>query len=341
MRTAVLGAGSLGTIVGALIARAGEDVSLIDADAEHVAALNETGARVTGQMELVQPVAALLPEQVEGEFDLVIYLAKSTYDGVALPQILPHLGPGGALLTLQNGIPEETVASYVGRERTLGGAVGWSAELVGPGASRLTSAPEKMDYEIGELDGPMTERLEAARSVLGAAGNAAVTDNLLGLRWTKLTFNAAASGVSAALGARAGRIMDSDKATDAIILIMVETLLTAKALGIKMEQMRGVDPMILLDVVKADIGNARNLLANLVSDMRDAKASMLRDLEDGRPCEVESLNGLLERKAAEAGVAAPVNEQVARVIRDIEAGKLALDFSNLDLLDLPAVSFYM
>lgn len=149
MRTAVLGAGSLGTVVGARLAESGRDVTLIDADRTHVAALRENGARIEGQMELLQPVTALLPEEVEGEFALVIYLAKSTYDEVAIPGILPHLGARSMLLTLQNGIPEERVASFVGRERTLGGAVGWSAELVGPGVSRLTSDPEKMDYDIG------------------------------------------------------------------------------------------------------------------------------------------------------------------------------------------------
>jgi 2-dehydropantoate 2-reductase len=341
MRTAVLGAGSLGTVVGARLAESGRDVTLIDADRTHVAALRENGARIEGQMELLQPVTALLPEEVEGEFALVIYLAKSTYDEVAIPGILPHLGAWSMLLTLQNGIPEEQVASFVGRERTLGGAVGWSAELVGPGVSRLTSDPEKMDYDIGELEGPATARLKAIKEVLDGAGTATMTDNLTGIRWTKLLFNVGGSGVSAALGSRAGPIWDSEKASDTAVLIMVEALLTARALGIKMEPMRGADPAILLDIVKADIANARDLLATLTADMRDSKASMLRDLEDGRPCEVESINGYLEKKATEASVAAPVNEQVARIIREIEAGKLPLDFSNLDLIELPPVSFYL
>ena len=77
---------------------------------------------------------ALTPDGMEGIYDLVVYLVKSTYDEQALPQILPHLGADSVLITLQNGVPEEKVASFIGRERTLGGAVMWSAELVSPGS---------------------------------------------------------------------------------------------------------------------------------------------------------------------------------------------------------------
>ena len=340
MRIAVVGAGSLGTVVGAMLTRAGLDVSMVDANPEHVAALNSGGAVITGQLELIQPVRALTPDQMTGLFDLAIYLVKSTYDETALPQLLPHLGPQSVVLTLQNGVPEQRVASFVGGERTLGGAVGWSAELTGPATSRLTSDPDLMTYDIGELHGAMTERVAAAKSVLDRAGQASVTQNLPGVRWTKLLFNVAASGVSAALGATGGQIMDNDKACDVVILVMVEAVLTAQALGISLEPMRGADPSILLDIARADMGNARGLLKALITDMRDAKASMLQDLEKGLPCEVESLNGYLERKAAEVGITAPVNAQVAAIIRDIQENKLSLAFSNLDRLELPALTTY-
>jgi 2-dehydropantoate 2-reductase len=340
MRIAIVGAGSLGTVVGAMLTGADLDVSMVDANHEHVAALNELGARVVGQMELTQPVIAFTPDQMDGIFDLVIYQVKSTYDDTAIPAVLPHLGPDSILLTLQNGIPEEKIASLVGRERTLGGAVGWSAELMGPGISRLTSDPDQMDYEIGELDGAFTERIKAVKSVLDRAGRASITANLTGLRWTKLLFNVGASGMSAALGATGGEIFDSDKATDAVICIMIETILTSQALGVEMEPMRSVNPVILLDITREDPLNARNLLQALFADFRDAKASMLQDLEKGLPCEVEALNGYLSRVAAEAGVAVPVNDQVTRIIRDIQDGKLGLSFSNLDLLELPPLSSY-
>ena len=133
MRIALVGTGSLGTIIGALLTRAGEDIVLVDADRDHVTALNEKGATVTGHMELTVPVKAITPDAMDGFYDLAIYLVKSIYDDDALPGLLPHLSDDSGVLTLQNGIPEEKVASIVGRARTMGGAVGWAGILRGPG----------------------------------------------------------------------------------------------------------------------------------------------------------------------------------------------------------------
>jgi 2-dehydropantoate 2-reductase len=216
MRIAVVGAGSLGTVVGAMLTGGGLDVIMVDASEETVRALNESGARVTGNLDITQPVRAVTPDGMQGLYELVVYLAKSTYDEQALPQVLPHLGDESMLITLQNGVPEERVSSYVGRERTLGGAVLWSAEQVEPGVSRMTSDPDQMGYDIGELDGKETERLRRVKSVLDHAGTAHITSNLAGVRWTKLLFNVAASGMSTALGATGGEMMASDKAADAV-----------------------------------------------------------------------------------------------------------------------------
>ena len=340
MRIAVVGCGSLGTVVGALLARGGLDVVMVDAKEDTVEALNRAGARVVGNIEVTQPVKAVTPEGMEGIYDLVVYLAKSTYDEAALPQVLPHLGEESVVLTLQNGVPEERVASFVGRERVLGGAVMWSAEMISPGVSRMTSDPEQMDYEIGALEGGTTARLQQVKEVLDHAGTAIISENLAGVRWTKLLFNVAASGMSTALGATGGELMESDKAADAVIYIMIETILTARALGVALAPMRGIDPGVLVDIARQDMANTRNLLRGLVGDFQEAKASMLQDLEKGLPCEVESINGYLSAMAAKAGVAVPVNEQVTRIIRDIQGGKLGLDFFNLDLIELPPLDDY-
>jgi 2-dehydropantoate 2-reductase len=340
MRVAVLGAGSLGTILGAMLARDGLNVELVDANRDHVEALTSHGARVEGLMEFETPVKALMPDLMEGYYDLVVYMAKSTYDEAALPQVLPHLEPRGALITLQNGVPEEKVASLIGRERTLGGAVGWAAEYLRPGVSALRSDPDKMTYDIGELDGELTARIIEAKEILDHAGIASVTTNLTGIRWTKLLINAAASGISTVLGGTGGEVMGDDRAIDAVICIMIETIRTAQALGIKMEPIQGVDPTILLDIAREDMGNARNVLRMVTSSLSDAKASMLQDLEKGIPCEVEAINGHLYRASREVGVPAPVNDQVTAMIRNIQDGKMSFGFSNLDKLDLPDITFY-
>lgn len=340
MRVAVMGVGSLGTILGAMLAKDSLDVELIDANREHVAALNANGARVEGSLELRAPVRALLPEDMRGTYDLVVYLVKSTYDEAALPQVLPHLGPDSALITLQNGVPEEKVASFIGRERTLGGAVGWAGEYLRPGVSALRSDPGRMTYDIGELSGEITPRINLVKEVLDHAGQAIVTANLTGIRWTKLMINVGASGASTVLGCAGGEITADDKATDLVILLMLETILTAQALGIKMEPIQGLDPAILPGLVRENLEGVKSLLRAAFASLAEAKASMLQDLEKGLPCEVEAINGHLYRAAREAGVATPVNDRVTEMIREIQEGRRRFGFANLEEIELPDISFY-
>jgi len=130
MRIVLVGAGSMGTILGALLAKGGEDIVLVDVNQQHVKALNESGARITGHMDLTVPVRAILPDDMQGPYDLVIYLVKTTNDEKALAEILPHLNDGSVLITLQNGVPEEKVSAAIGKERTLGGAIAWGATFL-------------------------------------------------------------------------------------------------------------------------------------------------------------------------------------------------------------------
>jgi ketopantoate reductase len=122
IRTAIIGAGSLGTILGALMAKCGKQVDLYDSSKEQVEVLNMKGATITGCLELNVPVNAFTTEQLTGQYDIMFLLTKQTSNHIVLPQILPHLHKDGVVCTLQNGIPEEEVASYVGRERTIGAA---------------------------------------------------------------------------------------------------------------------------------------------------------------------------------------------------------------------------
>jgi 2-dehydropantoate 2-reductase len=340
MRTAVMGAGSLGTIAGALLSKAGLDVVLVDANEAHVNALNADGAHVVGCMELAAPVRALTPDRMEGTYDLVIYLVKSTFDEVALPQAVEHMGPDSMLITLQNGVPEEKVAGFAGRGRTLGGAVGWGATWLGPGSSELTSEPADMTYDIGELDGTVTPRTGKVKEVLDKAGRAEVTDNLVGIRWTKLLINVAMSGLSTVLDCNYGDIVDDEKANTAALCIMLETIKASQALGISMEPMQGVNPTILLDVTQENVENARNVLKMITTPHRLIVGSMLQDLKRGLPCEVDALNGYLSRKSSEAAVPTPVNDKVTEMIEAIQAGRLDYGWSNLERIEVPDLSIY-
>ena len=106
MRVAILGCGAMGTVLGAYMTKNGCDVEMIDSYAEHVRALNEKGAHIVGTVDLTVPVKAIVPEQMEGIYDIVFLFTKQTANDVVLPHLLPHLRPGSTVGTLQDGVPQ-------------------------------------------------------------------------------------------------------------------------------------------------------------------------------------------------------------------------------------------
>lgn len=213
MRIAIVGAGSLGTIVGAYLADGGLDVELIDAYQEHVDALNQTGAKVTGTTEFQAKVKAITPDQKSGQYDLVLLLTKQLYNDSILQELIPFLNEDSMVCSLQNGIPEEKVASIVGEKRVIAGSVEFGATFIEPGVSSLTTEYTQFKqyaFQIGELNGEITERIQRVKSVLDLMGGTHISDNLVGTKWSKLLINNAFSGLSAALNGEYGDIIDHE-----------------------------------------------------------------------------------------------------------------------------------
>jgi 2-dehydropantoate 2-reductase len=331
----VMGAGSLGTIIGALLSKAGQDVELIDSNAEHVLALNEKGATVTGHMDFNVPVKALTPDKMSGEYDIIFYLVKATNDAQALPVVNQYLSRDGFVVTMQNGIPEEKVAAVVGKPRTLGCAIGWGATWMGPGVSQLTSVREKMTYDVGEMDGSDTPRLNQVIEILKPAGIPEKTGNLLGLRWTKLCANATFSGMSTVIGGTYGDVLENPKAVMCAAYIAKEVLAVVDAAGVSPEPIQGFEIKYLNFNNKKELNNVLPVYGIMFGPHRNLKASMLQDIEKGRPCEIGALNGAISEWAARYSVATPVNDKVVEIIKKIEAGELKASIDNLDLFVLP------
>lgn len=333
LRIAVLGAGSMGTVLGAYLIRGGCHVEFIDSYADHVAALNQKGASVTGKAPFSVPARAVLPGDMEGIYDVVFYMAKLTANRTALPALLPHLGPHSLVVALQNGMPDGEVGSIVGEERLLGAPVGWGASFEGPGVSRLTSDPDCMHFSVGRPNGLVDEGVRLVRRLLELMCPTDITENLTGIRWTKLMMNATFSGLSAALGCTFGDILDSPDAMDVLAFLGRECIQVARASGVSMEPMGGDDfESLLWWDDRESLERAKANYIRFWSSQRALRASMLQDLEKGRPCEIDHINGAVSRQGARVGVDTPANDCVVRMIREIEGGSRTFGPHNLPLL---------
>jgi len=269
------------------------------------------------------PVTAITPDQMEGIYDIVILMAKQTYNNVALPQLLPHLGPDSVVCTLQNGIPEESVGKIVGPERVVGGVVGWGASWLRPGVSELTSDISAMRFEIGESNGEITERIEQIASILRLAGECAIVENLPGIRWTKLIQNATLSGMSAALGSTYAEILDNDKATTCAAHVGNEIVKIVRKRGIQLE-----------DIVPG--WSYYCLGFDDKEGLEKLKASMLQDMEKGIKCEINQINGVACEWGIKLDIPTPANDTIVKIVKAFEAGEIPFPTMKcLDMFELP------
>ena len=337
MKLAVLGAGSMGTIAGALMTKNGYDVTLIDANRDHVDAMNKNGATITGKMELNVPVKAITPDQMKGIYDIVFYLVKQTRNEPALNALVPHLHKDSVVCTLQNGVPEKIVGKYVGKEKVMGCAVGWGATWLRPGVSELTSETDKMTFDMGEPDGSVKERTRKVAEILECICPVVITENLTGVRWTKLLVNATMSGMSVSLGCTFGDILDNEKALTCVAHIANETLKVAGKSGITMEPMQGVDVNILAFNNMEELKDKLGLYELVFRPHALLKASMLQDIEKGLKTEINAINGVVCENGRKTDVPTPVNDKVVELVRGMEDGRYSAIFENLELFELPQV----
>ncbi|HEV8674428.1 MAG TPA: 2-dehydropantoate 2-reductase N-terminal domain-containing protein [Methylomirabilota bacterium] len=188
MSITIYGAGAIGGVTGAALARAGHDVLLVDAAADHVAAMNAHGLAVDAPGGgWTARVRAVTPAALSGGLDLVLLAVKSQHTGEALDTLAPRLAPPATIVSLQNGLNEELIAARVGAARTVGCLVNWAADWVAPGRIQHGG---RGAFVVGELDGTPSARAKELAALLDAVTDTRVTENIWGYKWAKHVYGA-------------------------------------------------------------------------------------------------------------------------------------------------------
>lgn len=336
-RIAVYGAGAMGTVLGALLTDGGlKNVDLITRNSAHVAALRAQGAileiAATGETRRI-PVRAMLPQEMTGEYDVVFLMTKQRDNAEILTSLLPHLSADGVVCTTQNGLPEEGVAAVVGTERTYGGVTSFGATLVAAGCVRLTSAPSAMRMQIGGYRNA-GEKLPLLTEILARIGQnfASVADSLAEARWSKLAINAAFSGLSVLTGMNFGEIARKRRTRRLALKILRECVAVARATGLNRLSADGADLMQWFGGENA----FGRLVAYMVLPfaMRKHKrivSGMLRDVQNGKRCEIDFIDGAVVREGERFGVPTPVCRKLTALAHDIENGLCEIAYNTTDL----------
>ena len=330
MRIAIYGAGSLGTILGAFITKAGVSIELINRNKAHVEALKSKGAQVVGTMNFTQPVVAYTPDEMSGTYDILFLMTKQQHNAEVVQMLKGFLAPDGVLVTFQNGLPEVQIAEVLGEERVLGCTVAWGATLQSPGVCELTSEPDALSFSLGSISKQRSQHFDKVKELLEMMGTVEVEENFLGTRWSKLLINAAFSGMSAVLGCTFGEAAGPKESRRIVQALIKECIDVCQVGGIRIEPVQGKDIVKLLNYTNA-LKRAFSFFIIPIAIRKHAKlkASMLQDLEKGKLTEVDAINGAVSEYGRKVGFPTPMNDKVVEIIHRIEQGELKPSFDYL------------
>ncbi len=320
MKFLIWGAGAIGGTMGAFLARAGHDVTMVDTVREHVDAIMRDGLRITGPIaEFVTPIPTFAPDELTGVWDTIMLATKAHHTASAVRALQPHLHTDGCVISVQNGLNELTIADVVGADRTVGAFVNFGADYIEPGVIHYAGRGAVV---VGEIDGRVTPRALAISDAWRDFDEQAIaTSNIWGFLWGKEAYGAMLFATALTNDSIADALAQP-AFRDLYIALAREMLSVAAARGVTPEAFNGFDPTAYLPTSMP--GAAEQSLADLVAfNRRSAKthSGIWRDLNiRKRPTEVDAQLGIVVTLGRELGIATPLTARLVQLIHDIERG---------------------
>jgi 2-dehydropantoate 2-reductase len=314
----VVGAGAIGGVIAAKLARAGHDVTALDANQDHAARLTSPGLRLEelGTVSVVPVPAVSDPADLRGSFDFALLTLKAPFlepvlTGLVCRQLVR------TFVSLGNGLIQPRVAAVTGPERLITGIVEWGSTNVGPGhVAQTTRAP----IILGRSDPAGPDLVGQLAAILDAAAPTVIVDDIHRHVWGKLLLNSTFSGLGAVSGLTYEQAVAEPPGEWLAYRLWAEGYDVARAAGVRPGEVAGICPADLVVRAAADRPRAATALAALLSRLGPTKASMSQDLERGSPTEVDVINGAVVAQAAALGRAAPLNQRVVELVHDCERG---------------------
>ena len=299
MRVCVVGCGAVGSLFAAHLARLDDvEVWAYDVVADHVAAINANGLRLTGRADFVASVQARTDAGEIPPCEFGIVATKSMHTESAI-RATAAVFADAAVCSVQNGVGnEEVIAEHV--PRVIRGTTFPAGRIIEPGVVQMDVVGETWIGPFEDRPASMAEvELLAGAMTRGGMATKALAD-ARGAQWTKLIFNAASNPLGALTGLTQGRLCELPATRSLISGLIAEGVAVAEALGITLDS----DPEALIDH-SAEVAF-------------DHRASMLQDAQARRRTEVDALNGGIARFGARLGVPTPLNDTMVALIGGME-----------------------
>ena len=295
----VVGAGAIGGVTAALMKLAGYKVDVVCKYPELAEVIKNKGFAISGMKgdhQVSMPAVADISE-LEGKKDIVFLATKATDMMDAAEKLLPFLKENSLVVSMQNGICEESLAEVLDKKRVIGCVVAWGATMHAQGKLEVTSMG---DFAIGNIIDIPTERLGPVRDMLQTVAPVTISTNIMGNLYSKLIVNACITSLGAVCGLYMGEMLKNRKIRNIFIEIMYEAMAVADAMDLKVEMMSKLDYYKFLGSKGLLSRLRRHLIIKMMGfKYRRLKSSSLQSLERGKPTEIQFLNGYIQKKGKE------------------------------------------
>lgn len=301
----VAGAGAMGCLFGGLLAERGLRVTLLTRREEHVAAIRERGLLMVGEGgERRIAIAAETSALRIAPAGILLVQCKAYATRTVSADVAPLMHAGSLAVSFQNGLGnEEIMAQAFGTKFVLGGLTSLGATLEGPGVVRNYAV---LPTVLGELDGGPSQRATELATLLSDHGiPTRASEEIVAEKWRKLLLNVAMSAASGLTGLTIGGVAGLPELASVARRAMDETAGVAEACGVMLSQ---ETRYAIFDGIVAS-GAARN------------KTSMRRDIEAGRPSEVEAIYLSVIERGRARGVPTPTLDAFAALILGLEVAQ--------------------
>ena len=304
MRIAIVGAGVIGTIFAYIFGKK-HDVTLVEVVKEKVDLYRKEGYTIImpdGKEVHVDDVSITNDPKEVGVVDLVQISVKGYATEAATKGALPMIGDDTMVLSVQNGLVHDIIASVVGKEKVIAGITAHSGMPVKPNVIRYVGGYGPL-LIIGKYDKKPNDRFNWIVEELKKTGEEiVVVDDIEPVIWKKLVANVACNPVAAITGMTSVEALACEDTKALIKMLAEEVVEVAKAKGIYFPEME----------------NIAEFVYEAFAGTKDNKVSMLQDVENKRRTEIDTLNGAIVREGEKLGVDVKANKVITHIVKSLE-----------------------
>ena len=318
MKIAVIGAGAIGSVIGGLLCKAGEDVTLIGRKS-HVDAINQNGLILEGQSgkTVIQVKAA---ENLDFKPDLALLTVKAQDVESSVRKVRLFLS-GIQVVTMQNGVQsDDQVAGLLGKENIISSVVLFNGQFLEPGKASYSMALSKTALLIGEPFGNKGNRLQSLSALLNKALPTDISEDIRASALDQAHLKFANTAVPAVTGLPVSGKLPIPQIRELNINLMKEGLEVVKKAGIKTAPIPGFPLSLIETMAKMPLAESSSMMKNIIESLgkEPILGSTLQSIKRGKSTEVDYLNGEIVNLGKKMGIPTPANSLMVELVHQVE-----------------------